>query len=127
MDTHALLWFIDGNDQLSVKARHIIENTDNQILISAISLFEIAIKLKLNKLALHKPLEEIFADITAAGIDTLPIQELQLLKYQELPTHSEHRDPFDRLIIAAAISQKAAIISIDRHFYLYDSFVEVLW
>lgn len=127
LDTHAILWFINGDHQLSVKARQIVENTENQILISAISLFEIAIKLKLNKLTLQKSMEEIFVDINTAGIETLPIREIQLLQYQVLPMHSEHRDPFDRLIIATAISEKAAIIGIDRHFNYYHSFVEVLW
>ncbi|MCF0048620.1 type II toxin-antitoxin system VapC family toxin [Dyadobacter sp. LJ53] len=106
LDTHALLWFINGDSQLSFQARQIIEDKSNEVLLSAVSLFEISIKLKLAKLTLRKPLAEIFQDIRSAGIDILPIRDNHLLAYQNLSMHVEHRDPFDRLIISTAISEK---------------------
>ena len=63
LDTHAMLWFINGDSQISVKAKHIIEDKGNEILMSAISLFEISIKLKLSKITLNKPLAKIFQDV----------------------------------------------------------------
>lgn len=127
LDTHAMVWFIAGDSQISVKAKQIIEDKENQILVSAISLFEISIKLKLSKIALNKPLAEIFQDAISAGIEILPIQNKHLLEYQNLTMNAEHRDPFDRLIISRAISEKAAIISADKQFNLYKSQVEILW
>jgi PIN domain nuclease of toxin-antitoxin system len=127
LDTHAMLWFIEGDRQISHKARQIIEDTNNEVLISAISLFEISIKLKLSKLTLRKSLTDIFQDIKNAGIVTISIENRHLLEYHSLELNPEHRDPFDRLIIATAISEKAAIVSIDQHFAYYQNLVEILW
>ncbi|MCF2487640.1 type II toxin-antitoxin system VapC family toxin [Dyadobacter sp. CY347] len=97
------------------------------MLVSAIGLFEISIKLKLCKLVLRKSLADIFQDIKNAGIVTISIQDRHLLEYQSLELNPEHRDPFDRLIIATAISEQAAIVSIDQHFAYYQNLVEILW
>ncbi|MCF2445409.1 type II toxin-antitoxin system VapC family toxin [Dyadobacter sp. CY345] len=127
LDTHAVLWFIDGDLQLSANARELIENPVNQIYVSAISFFEISTKLKLGKLSLQKPLNLIFQDIADAYIKVLPISNSHLLEYQNVPLISDHRDPFDRLIIATAVAENAGIISIDQKFQNYRSLVNVIW
>ncbi|MCF0041924.1 type II toxin-antitoxin system VapC family toxin [Dyadobacter fanqingshengii] len=127
LDTHTVLWFINGDSQISVKAKRIIEDKGNEVLMSAISLFEISIKLKLTKIILRKPLAEVFDDIRSAGIAILPIHNKHLLEYQNLSLNVEHRDPFDRLIISTAISEQAAIVSVDKQFDHYQSLVEILW
>jgi PIN domain nuclease of toxin-antitoxin system len=127
LDTHTVLWFIEGDSQLSEKARQIIENTQNEVYLSAVSLFEISIKLKLGKLMLQKSLAEIFEDINRAYLKILPISQLHLLEYQNLPLNANHRDPFDLLIIATAISENADIISRDQKFDQYRSVVNVIW
>jgi PIN domain nuclease of toxin-antitoxin system len=127
LDTHAILWFINGDSQISLKAKQIIEDKRNEVLVSAISLFEISIKLNLAKIELCKPLTAIFEDIKSAGIEILPIRNKHLLEYKNLALNAEHRDPFDRLIISTAISENAAIISVDKQFDHYKGLVEILW
>jgi PIN domain nuclease of toxin-antitoxin system len=127
LDTHTILWSIEGDSQLSTKARMIIEDIQNEVYLSAISLFEISIKLKLGKLSLQKPLNEILEDIDSALLKVLPISHLHLLEYQNLPLTANHRDPFDLLIIATAISENADIISRDKKFDHYRSVVNVIW
>lgn len=117
LDTHTLLWFIEGSSKLSIKARIIIEDFNNKIFVSSVSLFEISIKLKLGKLILQKPLKEIFHDITSADIEVIAISNSHLLEYQNIPFYTEHRDPFDRLIIATAIVERADIISMDQNLF----------
>ncbi|WP_229253836.1 type II toxin-antitoxin system VapC family toxin [Dyadobacter sp. NIV53] len=91
LDTHAVLWFIEGDSQLSAKARELIENPVNEIYVSVISFFEISIKLKLGKLYLQKPLSLIFQDIAHAYIHVLPISNSHLLEYQNIPIISDHK------------------------------------
>lgn len=127
LDTHALLWFIEGDLNLSQKVKGLIENTENEVYVSMASLFEISIKLKLDKLFLKKPLEDTFQDILDAYIVILPMRNSHLIQYQNIPVHPEHRDPFDRLIIATAIAEKAEIISKDSKFQNYKELITVVW
>lgn len=116
LDTHALLWFTGGDKRLSDKARTIIEDTDNNLITSAASLFEISIKVKIGKMDLKKPLYVVYRDIQEALIDIIPIEPLHLLEYQNIPFYADHRDPFDRVIIATAMVENAAIITVDPKF-----------
>lgn len=127
LDTHTLLWFIEGDTQMSLKAREIIENPENEILVSATSLFEIAIKLKIGKLTLLNSLHNFIDDVEKAWIVPIPISNAHLIAYQSLPDFPDHRDPFDRLIIATSIVEGATIISKDPKFENYHDFVKVTW
>jgi PIN domain nuclease of toxin-antitoxin system len=127
LDTHTVLWFIEGDNQLSKRARNIIEDTQNDVFICPISLFEISIKLKLGKLFLKKSLSGLFEDIYAADIKVLSFSDLHFVEYQTLPTYGDHKDPFDRLIISSAISENAALISADPKFGYYKDLVELIW
>ncbi len=62
LDTHTLLWFLAGETQLSGKARQLIEDLNNEIFVSIVSLWEIAIKVSLGKLTLIKPFEDVFPE-----------------------------------------------------------------
>lgn len=73
LDTHALLWFIEGDSQLSQNAKKLIENPDNEVYVSHISFFEISIKLKIGKLQLLKSLRGIYNDALKAGIELLDL------------------------------------------------------
>ena len=118
LDTHAFLWFIMGSANLSVDARVLIENPANERLLSVASLWEIAIKTSLGKLALSTPFDElIHAQLKLNGIDLLNINVDHLSTLTTLPFH--HRDPFDRLIIAQAIVEKLPVISLDGAFDAY--------
>lgn len=118
LDTHAFLWFIMGSANLSVNARALIENPANERLLSVASLWEIAIKTSLGKLALSAPFDELIpAQLKLNGIDLLNIKVDHLSTLTTLPFH--HRDPFDRLIIAQSLVEEMHVVSIDGAFDSY--------
>ena len=118
LDTHALLWFLAGGKQLSGRARQLIEDPSNEIFLSIVSLWEIAIKVSLGKLALGQPIEELFPEqLHFNSIEILDITVDSLVRLITLPLH--HRDPFDRLIIAQALVEGFPIIGVDTAFDAY--------
>ncbi len=119
LDTHALLWFIAEDKQLSSSGQRLILDSSSEIFISTASLWEIAIKINIGNLALNKPFEQLFPDeLDFHGIEILDITVDTLVQLTTLPLH--HRDPFDRLIIAQAIVEGIPIIGKDEAFDLYD-------
>jgi PIN domain nuclease of toxin-antitoxin system len=118
LDTNALLWFLAGDAKLSGRARVLIEDPNNEKLLSIVSLWEIAIKVRLGKLELDQPFEQVFPEsLDFNCIQILDITVDSLIKLTTLPFH--HRDPFDRLIIAQGLVEKLPIISVDRVFDAY--------
>lgn len=124
LDTHSLIWFIGGDEQLSNEAREEIENEENIIFVSTASLWEISIKSSIGKLKLGKPFEELFPQYLVENeIDILDIKIQHLQALISLPFH--HRDPFDRLIICQSLVEKLTIIGKER---LFDDYgIERLW
>ena len=119
LDTHTLLWFIAEDKQLSSSGQRLILDSSSEVFISIASLWEIAIKINIGKLALNKPFEQAFPDeLDSHGIEILDITVDTFAQLTTLPLH--HRDPFDRLIIAQAIVEGIPIISKDEAFDLYD-------
>jgi len=124
LDTNSFLWFIVGDGRLSVTARDFIADLNNELILSAASLWEIAIKVSLGKLELLRPFAELIPDqLKENEVRVLHIKLSHLSVVVELPFH--HRDPFDRLIIAQSISEDLPLISSDRFFAKYP--VEVIW
>jgi PIN domain nuclease of toxin-antitoxin system len=124
LDTHSFLWFIGGDKRLPLTARQLVADIDNEVFLSVVSLWEIAIKVSLKKLTLSKPFDELIPRQLAINeITILPIDFDALNLMIGLPFH--HRDPFDRLLIAQATSQKLPIISKDAAFVKYP--VDVIW
>jgi PIN domain nuclease of toxin-antitoxin system len=123
LDTHALIWFLEGDSQLSSKAKNIIVSTDNQILISIASLWEMAIKMSIGKLNLSQNLELIIQRLEEEYIEILPIEVEHILKIQTLEFH--HKDPFDRIIIAQSLIEGTTLVSIEDIFDNYK--VQRLW
>lgn len=123
LDTHALIWFVNGNKELSHTAQKSIEDENATNFVSIASLWEIAIKVSLGKLELKKPFYQIQFQILQNGFHILPVMFEDTLAVATLPLH--HRDPFDRIIIAQAISNKMSIISKDPQLHFYD--VKVVW
>ena len=118
LDTHTLIWFLMGDRKLSDKARALIDNPSNEKHLSIASLWEIAIKVSLGKLALSKPFERLFPEqLHFNRIQILDITVNSLTKLTTLPFH--HRDPFDRLIIAQALVEGFPIIGTDAIFDAY--------
>ena len=121
LDTHAVLWLLAGDERLSRRARAAIDASQRPLTVSAVSLWEVAIKRSLGKLSAPADLSR---RLTALGqIELLPISPLHAEAVGELPWH--HRDPFDRMLVAQARMEKLAIVSSDPAFAQYG--VDVIW
>ncbi|MEA3063140.1 MAG: hypothetical protein QOJ94_2921 [Sphingomonadales bacterium] len=110
LDTHALLWWLGDDARLGPEARERIEQSDNKVLVSQISLWEIAIKVGIGKLRID--LGEALTAIRERGLDELGLKPAHLTTLAALERH--HRDPFDHMLIAQAIVEGATLISEDR-------------
>ncbi len=117
LDTHILIWFLEGSKLLSKSRRQIISNPQNDVFVSIASLWETAIKISVGKLTLKQPLANVIKQIIVQDIEILPIMPEHTLQVSTLPFH--HRDPFDRLIIAQAQIENLMIISDDSNFGSY--------
>jgi PIN domain nuclease of toxin-antitoxin system len=123
LDTHVLLWFLREPHKLSPPALAAIASA-SQVGVSIVSLWEIAIKVSLNKLQLPKSYDELFPQsIIDSGLDLLPVDPTHLSHVVGLPWH--HRDPFDRLLVAQAKAEGVTLISADASLGQYS--VPVLW
>jgi PIN domain nuclease of toxin-antitoxin system len=127
LDTHTLIWFMEGNVLLPTKIRERIMTTGNLSMVSIASFYEVAIKMNIGKLDLGKTLSVFYQETLDNQIQILPIAESHLSAYVSLPTFATHKDPFDRLIIATAIAEKATVLSVDENFSLYKELVSVEW
>jgi PIN domain nuclease of toxin-antitoxin system len=114
LDAHAVLWWLADDDTLERQARAAIADPTNDVLVSAATVWEIAIKRSIGKLDAPIGLTEI---IGRTGFDVLPITGADAEHAGELPRH--HRDPFDRMLVAQATRLRALIVSRDAAFAAY--------
>ncbi len=122
IDTHALLWYLRDAVELSAKAREIINNEES-IFTSVASLWEIAIKHSIGKLDIDFSITQIEQLCIKKDILILPIKSQHLDELKNLP--KIHNDPFDRLLICQALTEKMAIITKDMIIPQYE--VPVVW
>jgi len=116
LDTHTFLWTISGTGNLSERAKAIIEDGDNDIFVSAVSLWEISLKVRIKKLDLGKIKPEKLIDlIRKMEFSTIELSPEEALSYHRLD-ESSHNDPFDRMLIWQAITRSLTILSKDRDF-----------
>jgi PIN domain nuclease of toxin-antitoxin system len=112
LDTHAFLWAITDNPQLSDKARRMFTSSDNELLLSAASVWEILVKVQIGRLPLPKPAGDYLErQLAKNSITVLPIQLRHVLRLERLPLH--HRDPFDRLLIAQSLEEELPVLTAD--------------
>lgn len=117
IDTHVVIWAISDVKKLSLKSKNILEDKLNKCFVSIVSLWEIGIKYSLGRLELSVELSEIFSIIKQSGLEILPVSPDHILSGSKLEFH--HNDPFDRLLIGQAISEKLIILSKDKEFKKY--------
>jgi PIN domain nuclease of toxin-antitoxin system len=124
LDTHALLWFLEGSDKLRRAARQVIEDEANTVFVSAVSAMEVTTKVRLGKLASAEALALNFeVEILVRGFLPLPITLAHAERAGGMP--GEHRDPFDRLLIAQALVEDLTLVSNEA---IFDGFgVKRLW
>ena len=100
LDTHALLWAIGKSDELSQNIIEQLQDAKNKVFVSAISLWEIALKHSLGKLVLDAfSVENIPVYCKKIGFELLPLEPLEALGFHLLPAKENHKDPFDRMLI----------------------------
>jgi PIN domain nuclease of toxin-antitoxin system len=120
LDTHAALWFLSGDDRLSTSARQHLTDPANRVLLSAAVVWEIAIKRALGKITVP---DEYLALLLNAGVGALAVSVEHAAAVERLPPH--HRDPFDRMLVAQAIAEGAAVVTRDEALRRYG--VTLVW
>lgn len=128
LDTHCLIWFQENNPKIPEKVMEIIQNPDNLIYFSQISLFEISIKQSIGKLShFEVSIEDIYNQALKDDFIYLPIENSSIFHYGNIPLLDGHRDPFDRLLISSAIHKAAILLSADEKFKLYPDILKLFW
>lgn len=119
LDTHILLWALTEPKRLSRETRARLEDPEAEILFSAASIWEIAIKAQSGRVSFAVRPGEIAEAAKAAGFLELPVRAEAAALVAELPMH--HRDPFDRLLIAQAMSEPARFCTVDKGLVPYSN------
>ena len=118
LDTHIFIWWTSDPRKLSKQALALCEDTTNTLIVSVVSIWEMQIKFQLGKLTLNLPLTDLIAAQQQTNdVLIMPVELKHVLALHVLPTH--HKDPFDRLLIAQAITEQASILTTDRVFAAY--------
>lgn len=114
LDTHALIWWLDGDNKLGLNAIEQISNPENDIYVSAATVWEMSIEQQMGKLVAPEDME---SKVEQAGFSALPITLFHGQQAGKLPLH--HKDPFDRMLIAQAQAEGLQILTKDEHFPAY--------
>ena len=117
LDTHTAIWFFNGSIELSETAGRIIRDLSNPVYVSAASVWELAIKTSLGKLEFADGARGFVRLAEASKMSVLPIATAHLSALECLPWI--HRDPFDRLLIAATLAEEMTLITADRNITRY--------
>ena len=117
LDTHVIIWYYENLSKIPPEINKIIDNPRNNIYISSASLWEIAIKINLNKLTLNFTFDKLINDIKKGDFEILQIEDKYLKKLANLPLI--HKDPFDRLLVATVLADNLTLITTDENIHKY--------
>ena len=123
LDTHVILWFLEGKKQLPIQLQNFIIEKKDKVIVSSVSLWEISIKLNINKLPTKLKINDFIEKSVQFWKIKSNLTMLDIITYQNLPLY--HRDPFDRMLIAQAKTKNMIIITKDSNFSKYD--IDILW
>jgi PIN domain nuclease of toxin-antitoxin system len=124
LDTATFLWVTLGAPQLSANARRLVSDPDNEVYLSAASVWEIVVKHALGRLPLPSPPHEFIpSQRQQHEIEPLPLDEASVLQLGKLPDH--HHDPFDRMLVCQAIAHGLTLVTPDRLIMQYP--VQTSW
>jgi len=124
LDTHVLLWALGEPRKLSARTRERLEDPESEVLFSAASIWEVSIKSSIGRVAFSAKPGEIASAAASSGFTELPVRADAAALVADLPLH--HRDPFDRLLIAQAISEPAKLCTVDRALSRYADLVDLI-
>jgi len=119
LDTHIVLWAIGKTSELSKKIKYEIKNPDNTIFVSAVSLWEIALKTSIGKLSVNFNIKDIPDYCIKMGFTLIPLNPIEALESLQLPQKRNHKDPFDRMLIYQCITNGYTLASRDKKFEIY--------
>lgn len=123
LDTHALLWWLTDSPKLKATWRRVLSDSQTRVLVSAASIWEIAIKSSMGRLELDLPRGVAISDLAAqCGFEDLPVTARHAAAVLSLPPH--HADPFDRMLVAQARLERLTLVTADKALHAYD--VELL-
>ncbi|MEO6452579.1 MAG: type II toxin-antitoxin system VapC family toxin [Ginsengibacter sp.] len=127
LDTHILIWVLENNKSLSSHHNSILTDTNNEKIVSQISFMEMAIKINIGKLPDFKiSLIDFIQQVEKDGFKILQVKNTHITTYASLSLVSDHRDPFDRFLIAIAILEDISIITVDEKFKAYQHLVNLI-
>jgi PIN domain nuclease of toxin-antitoxin system len=125
LDTHAFLWAMTGSSQLSQRVKRLFAEPDIRLLLSAASVWEIALKAAEGKINAPGPVVD--EAIEGFRIRELPVRRMHVRKASDFPAVEGHKDPFDRLIAAQAVSERVPLITNDRSLTRHYPEVATFW
>lgn len=121
LDTHLAFWWQTGDGRLPAKARRLVEGCEDTVFVSRASLWELSIKAGLGKVRLDLP--TFAAQVEFMGFSWLPIENAHILHLPRLPVFPDHKDPFDRLLVAQAASEPLILLTADAKVGRYGAMV----
>ena len=128
LDTHTLLWSIGKTSELSRKAISEITSVNNEVFVSAVSLWEIALKCSVGKLFVDFEIKDIPVYCERMGFELIPLKPLESLNSLLLPSKNDHKDPFDRMLIYQCIANEYTLISKDAKIRIYkENGLKYIW
>jgi PIN domain nuclease of toxin-antitoxin system len=121
IDTHILLWVVNpATAKINRRIKALLEDPQNRIMVSVISLWEIGIKSGLGKISFHdRTSDDLLSAIAEMDFEIIELLSQNALSYYRLPAKETHKDPFDRMLIWQAISNNYYLLSQDRSFEQY--------
>ena len=124
LDTHCWLWSLVTPEKMADDALAHLQDGANDVHVSAATIWELAVKVSIGKLAIPEPLDVFVSRrIAAQGILGLPVSLAHAVRVESLPRH--HRDPFDRMLVAQAQAEDLALMTADRQLAACD--VDIAW
>ncbi|MEI7610166.1 MAG: type II toxin-antitoxin system VapC family toxin [Rhodospirillaceae bacterium] len=114
LDTQSLIWLVENDTRIGERARQAIIDPGNDVFVSIVSFWEIAVKIRIGKLG-PLDLKEIMAAVTTHGLELLNLEPNHIAALLALPFYPDHGDPFDHQLIAQAIVESLVFVSENRN------------
>jgi len=128
LDTHTLLWAIGKTDELSARVIREIRDTNNEVLVSAVSLWEIALKHSIGKLLINFEIQDIPEYCGDMGFELIPLEPADAMSCPRLPQENGHKDPFDRMLVCQCIKHEYVLVSREAKTEMYkESGLKCIW